>query len=143
MPAVDVVLTNDSAGTDDPLDKQMCSCFVYVMANRHGSTWFLERWQNLTLQGSGLNQPPMNQALDDALNPLVYGSTTFIHMILPPRLFPNGATNNAAKKTAWWAHANWRVGKKAKHDLMMELGLWDADDIVCEAGADTRSFDHR
>ena len=130
LPHVDVVLTSDIKGSTNPKDTQMCSCFVYVMADRPGSLWFLERWHHHTMQGEGLNQPALNAALHDALNATEYGSSQFMHVILPDRFFPNGATLAKYESTAWWAHANWRVGKDAKLAFFREYGLWDADDIT-------------
>ena len=131
IPDLDVVLTNDSSNGKNPRDKQMCSCFVYVMANRRGSMWFLERWQKHTMEGQGLNQPALNDALYDALDQDLYGSADFEHMILPVRMFPNGFTFPIYQSTAWWSHANWRVGKPAKLEYFRNYSLWKADDIIC------------
>ena len=127
----DVILTNDSL-VGHP--EQLCSCFLYMMHNRTGSHWLLDRWK-LHVQGSGHDQPALNHALEDALNVTEYGSAEFEHMVLPQRMFPNGAQWDSYNHTAFWGHANFRVGKDAKLEFMKTRNLWSVPPEMIEKEA--------
>lgn len=102
----------------------ICSCYVYVMAGHPGSRWFLKRWHDHTSAGSGLNQPTLAKALEDALNPEEFGSYDFTHLIIPDRVFPSGFNWDRFNRTAHWIHANWRVGRQEKESFLRDRGGW-------------------
>lgn len=128
----DVVLTDDNGSWNKEEwchHGVMCSCFIFLNTSP-GAFWFLERWSyHMTRLNSTINQIPMNIALRDAWNATVYGSPSFVHLILPQRLFPSGELFDTYKDTAAWAHPNWRVGKANKKEFMNERGFWMAGNV--------------
>ena len=124
--AVDIVVVDDI--------KSLCSCFIYFGGSPVHALWVVERWASLLQENPENNdQPALNQAMDDALDPDVFGSNNFTRIILPIRQFPSGLNFDDYRHTALWYHANWMVGRDAKQSALQQRGMWNVSDLqfVC------------
>lgn len=70
------------------------------------------------LSGSTMNQWAFNEALNTTA-----WQFQLIYTVMPRSVFPNGADYPQYRRTAIWAHANWRTGRKAKIDFLLDSGV--------------------
>jgi hypothetical protein len=124
--AVDIVVMDDTIS--------FCSCFIYLGGNPVHALWVIERWASILHEIPENNdQPALNQAMDDALDPAVFGSNNFTRLILPKRQLPSGFNFDDYHHTALWYHPNWMIGRDTKQKAFEQRGLWNVSDLhsVC------------
>jgi hypothetical protein len=125
--AADIVVVDDTYS--------LCSCFIYLGGNPVHALWVVERWASIVHKNPSVNndQPALNQAVNDALDPAIFGSNNFTRIILSERQFPSGAVFDKYRHTALWDHANFMVGREAKQSALQQRGHWNVTDfqVVC------------
>lgn len=112
----DVSLIDDWRAKDLRSEWYFCSCFMFFKSN-YKTLFFMEYWRSLLINGSTMNQWAFNEALNaSTLN------VDLVFSVMPRSVFPNGADYPRFQKTAVWAHANWRSGKKEKMNFLSDAG---------------------